>query len=96
MLYNVVCPSGSDVHRSDMTRPAQRSDDKLVFIHSTSVAASFYIRLAAEVEHAPAESSHIHMNQAACRSNVYFKYRVNIIITKKDRLTFKIFYLFFL
>jgi len=79
-----------------MTRPAQSSDDKLVFIHSTSVAASFHIRLADEVEHAPAESSHILMNQIAYRSNVYFKYRVNIIIMEKDRLTFKIFYLFFL
>lgn len=79
-----------------MTRPAQSSDDKLVFIHFTSVAASFHIRLADEVEHAPAESSHILMNQIAYRSNVYFKYRVNIIIMEKDRLTFKIFYLFFL
>ena len=79
-----------------MTRPAQSSDDKLVFIHSTSVAAFFHIRLADEVEHAPAESSHILMNQTAYRSNVYFKYRVNIIIMEKDRLTFKIFYLFFL
>lgn len=45
-----------------MAWPAQSSDDKLVSIHSTSVAASFHIRLADEVEHAPAESSHILTN----------------------------------